>query len=299
MVELPTYERIVVGVDFSEESEHALRHAIAIARRTGAEVVIAHAETLHDLTEAADENVAAGFAEIAHEINTEAQSALAKLRERFEGQGVELSHILVDGFADSALAAAVEDLDAQLLVVGTHGRTGLRRLLLGSVSEKVVRTVHRDVLVARQARLVRGYERILVPVDFSSHSDPALIRALSLAIVGTSIDLYHVWQFPTPVYAPTTTKDARFKSLATAVEKEARAQAEALIARHRFPGVDVNIEIELGSPSASISERATGYDLVVIGSAGRRGIRRWLLGSVAEATVRHAPASVLVVHHDD
>lgn len=289
-------DRIVVGTDFSRESEIALEHAIAVARRVGAEVVLVHAKVVIEASEV-PARLTESYATIAELHQTQVREQLAELRERFRGQGVELSHILVDGFADTALAETAEELDADMIAVGTHGRTGIKRFFLGSVAEKVVRISTRDVLVARPGHSAGGYSRILVPTDFSPLAERALERAIDLAAGDAVIDLFHCRQQPVPVsatYYPVG-ETALFE-LDAELEAAARENADQLIAKHQRDGVTMRYDSVDMPPAEAIAERAGGYDLIAIGSHGRRGLRRFLLGSVAEATVRHAPCSVLVAH---
>lgn len=292
-------KRIVVGIDFSPASEVALRHALMSARRTGADVVMVHAGTIHEPLETRQSALLADYSDIIAEHQTEIRNHLTGLRERYEGSGVEISHKLIDGFPDTGLCEAAEELDAELICVGTHGRTGIKRFFLGSVSEKVARMFTGSVLVARPGRTRGGYRRILVPTDFSGNADEALDAARKVAAEDAEIDLLHCWQLPIPVtsyYVPTTSRGASLKQLAAEIEGDAKKQIEELADTLRAEGVALETDVAQGPPAETIIERAAGYDLIAIGSHGHRGFRRLLLGSVAEAVIRHAPCSVLVTH---
>jgi nucleotide-binding universal stress UspA family protein len=286
---------ILVGVDFSAESEIAVSHAVAVARRVGAEVMMVHVDRV---IEPGDLPLGSrAYRELRDSHQARARELLAELRERHEGQGAVLSHSLVDGFADDKLPELAEELDCQLTVVGTQGNTGFRRLLLGSVAERVVRGTAGDVLVARPGRSAGGYRRILVPTDFSPCAERALERALEVAADDAEVDLFHVRQLPAPViatYHPIGLDT--IGEISEALRLQAEKNAGELLDRHRRDGVTTSFSSVEGHPVEAISDRAGGYDLIVMGSHGRRGLKRFVLGSVAEATVRHAPCSVLVVH---
>jgi nucleotide-binding universal stress UspA family protein len=145
-------KRILVGTDFSPESHLALAHALRIARRLDATLLIAHAGTVIEPTAAAlapESAVLVEYQKIVAEHEVESRSRLAELVREVQAQGLAAEEHLIDGFADTALRDAAEALDADLVVIGTHGRTGLKRILLGSVAERVVRRAPCPVLTVR------------------------------------------------------------------------------------------------------------------------------------------------------
>lgn len=297
-------KRILVGTDFSAESEIALEHAIRIARHVGAQLLLAHAGTVIDTADAALAPESAALLEyerIVAEHAAENRAHLAQLVSRVRDRGVDASEQIVEGFPDTGISEAADELDADLVVIGTHGRTGLKRLLLGSVAERVVRLCRRHVMVARPAADGQGagYRRILVPTDFSPRAELALEIALDLAAPAGHIELLHAWSLPalTGSLVPSRASENALEPVRASIEAGAREKANALIARHRRPDIEIAFTIANGSAVKAIDQRAaTGHDLIVMGGHGRRGLRRLILGSVAEATVRHAPCSVVVVH---
>jgi nucleotide-binding universal stress UspA family protein len=296
--------KIVVGVDFSQEAEIALKRAMDIARHTGAELVLLHAGIVH---EPLDENTVSSpqlavYEEILAQTLRDDRLKVEELRSRYAGQGVEISHMVVSGFADTSICEAAQEIGASMICVGTHGRTGFRRFLLGSIAERVVRLSHVPVLVARGGgRPIGGFHRILVPTDFSYSAERALETAIQLASPGATIDVLHCWTLPplADAYAmPVSVRDAAIGPLVDSIQQEARERGARLIERYRDRWPSLSFDVVRGSPAHAIVERAAGYDLIATGSHGRRGVRRFLLGSVAEVTVRHAPCSVLVVHSE-
>ncbi len=285
--------RIVVGIDFSEESEIAAKYALKIARHTGAEVVLVHVGLVPDKARPLPRNQSAQeWQRIVDERLAENRNKLEVLREKLAAP--DLSHMVMDGFADSGLCEAGKQLNADLVITGTHGRTGVRRFLLGSVAERVVRMYERNVMVARPgAENQSGFRKILVPTDFSVHAEDALRLALVLAAPGGRIDVFHAWD--TPPELALEWSGPILEELA----KEAKDSGEKLLARYRRDELSIGFESTRARAIDGIHERLEkgGYDLAIMGSHGRRGLRRFLLGSVAEKTVRHAPCSVIVVHH--
>ncbi len=263
-------DKILVGVDFSPGSDAAVAQAMDVARRTGASLCLFHAGVIVDDPTGIPDSMAgtaAAYLKIVKDQLAADRAQLEALRERITGQGVEVSHMIGDGFADTAIASAAGELGIDVVVIGTHGRTGLKRFLLGSVAERVVRMAPCSVLVVRPADSP-AYRRILVATDFSPAAGVALDLAATVAAPGATIDLLHCWQEPWEARAmaePTAGMELVFHQ----VEAPASEGIQAWIERH---------------PT----------DLVVTGSHGRRGFRRFVLGSVAENTVRHAPCTVLV-----
>ncbi|HTM23281.1 MAG TPA: universal stress protein, partial [Kofleriaceae bacterium] len=190
-------KKIVVGIDFSSGSEAAIRAAMRLARHTGAEVCLVHCGVVpehpvgipHGLETTAD-----AYNKILAEHLASDRARLEELHQRLSGQGVVVSQLVTDGFADTTLVKVADELGAELMVLGTHGRTGVKRFLLGSIAERAVRLAGCNVMVARPADGTGPYQRILVPTDFSPSARRALVTALSLAAPGATIDLLHCWQ---------------------------------------------------------------------------------------------------------
>jgi len=281
--------QLVVGVDFSPGSEVAVVEAVDIARRLGGRIVLVHAA-------AAPEHP--GAVAGTRDALAADHRALDALRDRVAAQGCPVSGRLIEGFPDEVVPAAAREVGADLVVVGSHGRTGFKRFLLGSVAERVVRFSSCDVLVARPGTGAEdGYRRVLVATDFSEGADRALATACVLAAADVPIDVVHCWQLPPSAMFYGATIDA-IEALRRTIEgridalvAEMRAIRPEIAGRLRFHAVEE-------SPAQGIQHWLDEHphDLVVTGSHGRRGFRRMALGSVAEATVRHAPCSVLVAH---
>jgi nucleotide-binding universal stress UspA family protein len=138
--------RILVPHDFSDRADRALDYATALAARLGAAVTVVHAyETpVYGFPEGR-----AVSAEIAGHIAAAARGALDALAQRTKPAGVDVSFVLRQGTAWSEIQAVAKEIDADLVVIGSHSRSGLARALLGSVAEKVVRTAPCPVLTVR------------------------------------------------------------------------------------------------------------------------------------------------------
>jgi nucleotide-binding universal stress UspA family protein len=203
---------------------------------------------------------------------------------------------VVEDYPDDGICAAAREHAARLTVVGTHGRTGLRWLQMGSVAQNVVRHSETDVLVARRERR-EGYHSILVATDFSAGAERALDGAIALAAPGAAIDLVHYLD-PARMIAGNFGASDVLSAARERMIQLAQLDGEQLVARRRAANLTLRFRASSERPVPGIIHaiEARPFDLVALGSHGRRGFRRFLLGSVAENVVRHAPCSVLVAH---
>ena len=296
--------RIVVAIDFSPESQHALEQAMNVARKSGAELVLLHVCGVPEQTGEVPESMRDTlnvYEEMLREQLKEVRAQLEDVYERYTGQGVEMSRVLREGFPDTAIVEAGKELHADLIVTGSHGRTGLSRLFIGSIAERVVRLADVPVLVARAGLSTGGFDRILVPVDFSPITDAVLDTALAVAAPGAQIDLVHSWELsPLGYQAMVPVKAAQdlVQPLKDSLRANIVEKGGELITRHAKDDVTIIFHPVEGRPTEIIEQWVKDHPttLVVTGSHGRRGLRRFVLGSVAEATVRHVKCSVLVVH---
>jgi nucleotide-binding universal stress UspA family protein len=201
------------------------------------------------------------------------------------------------GVPDTVIVRKAEELQAQLLVVASRGTTGLARLLLGSVAERVVRHAHCPVLVARPAT---GSGRILAATDLSDPSLPAVKQAAAEARAHQlRLSLLHVialpWQMlsglsplgPVPaVPDDETLEGVRVAALSTLRELLVRFEVEG----------EVKAVVGHQAAAAILTEaEALNAELIVVGTRGQTALSRMTLGSVAERVVSHAHCSVLVV----
>lgn len=190
-----------------------------------------------------------------------------------------------DTIADRALGSDV-------VVVGTHGRTGLPRLWVGSVAERVVRSCPVPVLVARPGPARTGPPRVLAAVDLL-HAPGEVVKQAGrwAAELGGVVDAVHVVGLPDPMLVEFAVPwGAESEALLRSVGERLARALEALPADVRG-----RTKVERGLPGPTVVEAAEGYTLVVAGTHARRGLAHLVIGSVAERIVRASPTSVLVV----
>ena len=294
------FGHILIATDFSAHADIALSRAVALAARDGATLTILHVGTsaasvtaIPDVESAAALELAAVAADMARETDDQ----LAERATRARVLGVEANLLVRQGHPDDVIVQTADELGADLLVIGTHGRTGITRFLLGSVAEHIVRRATCDVLVARGQTTTAVFHRPLVGTDFSPTSERALRAAM--AVSDGPIDVVHAWQYPVGTWGMHVLADRTpaMQTLRDALVTGAEQKGAELVRTHEETGREIRFHIAQGPSANVLTEMAErGHDLIALGTHGYRGFRRFLLGSVAEAVVRHATCSVLVVH---
>ena len=139
--------KILVSTDFSEPAGKALDYAIALGKKTGAEIILLHAYELPIV--GFPDGAFLATAEMANRIIMSAQDALDSLAASRKAAGVPIATLLKNGDPRDTILAVAKDVAADLIVMGTHGRRGFARLLIGSVTEAIVRIAECPVLTVR------------------------------------------------------------------------------------------------------------------------------------------------------
>jgi nucleotide-binding universal stress UspA family protein len=291
---------IVAGVDLSPSSDQALERAAAIAQLRGAKLVIVHALADDAPIANVGNEMLEKLGEVSAAVRAEAARQLADRLERLSARGIDAELASPVGPPGEVIAQVAKERGSELIVIGTHGLTGISRFLLGSVASAVLRHAPCDVLVCRGTSGPSPFVRPLVATDFSPTAARALRDAAELCAPGVAIEIIHAWQLPAGSWGATLLGQARFpwSTVRDAVLASAREQADQLVSHHTSLGHPLHVELVQGPPASVITHAAErgGHDLIAIGTHGLRGFRRLLLGSVAESTIRHAPCSVLVAH---
>jgi len=278
---------ILVATDYGAPSEMAVETAAALATRFRAELHVVH--VVEEPAYAFPFPTVAGLDEAAQK---QLDKVLAGLRARM----LHASGILRKGTAWYEIGACATDLSADLVVIGSQGRRGLPRFVMGSVAEQLVRTSRVPVMTIHPtdhvAILEGGMDRfrhVLAPVDFDEPSVAGIELATSLAVeLESELTLVHAHEWP--AYVSSASDDFRAQARAAAQ----RALGERLVkVRSRLPRAEATMEE--GVPWRVILDTAKerGADLIVLSTHGRRGLQRALMGSVAEKIVRLAPVPVI------
>lgn len=276
---------ILFPTDFSERADLALPHAINFAAFEGAELHLLHVLVLYASGSPSPEEFSG---------ETEAREALDGVH---TGE-TRVIRALIRGVAPGpAILAYADEHDVDLIVMGSHGRRGLRRLLLGSVTEEVIRAGRGPVLTVnvdtKRGPTSPNYARILAPVDFSEHTRAGLDTAADLARrFKATLHLLHVVDVPVlpELYGPV---DRPVVDLKRAVDASSESVEE--LAAPLREELELETDVEVGGAVQQIVRHAEQADLVVIPTHGYSGLDRLLMGSVAEGVLRRASCPVLTL----
>jgi nucleotide-binding universal stress UspA family protein len=288
------YEDILLPFDGHDGAAEALHHAAEIAHWTDA--------TIHVLfvADTARESVTVVETRVVDALVKEGENIVEEAEKTLETLGVEYDTDVVQGNPATTIVEYAEQYDHDVIVMPTHGREGVSRYLLGSVTEKVVRLASIPVLTTRMQQdeeLTFPYENILLPTDGSASVSRAAEHSLSLA--STLDATVHVLSV---VDDTSLGLDVRSASSAQKQEQVATDAVDDFVSEAETHGVSNTVRhVKHGSPNEVILDTIDANDIhaVVMGTTGRRGSDRILLGSVAEKTVRSAPVPVITVRHDE
>jgi len=293
---------IIAGVDLSVPSEHALDRAAALAKQNNAALVIVHAQADDAPIQNVDNEMLRQLGEVSEAVRVEEVKRLTEKRDQLAGLGINVELLSKAGPAGEIISEAARERYAELIVVGTHGHTGIHRFLLGSVATSVLRHAPCDVLVCRGPAITSAFMKPLVATDFSPAADRALRNVAALTAPNAPIEVVPAWQLLAGSWGATLLGQARFpwSTVRDAVLAGAKGQADKLEHAHSDLGHPIHVDLQQGPPASVITHAAEkgGHDLIAIGTHGHRGFRRLLLGSVAESVIRHAGCSVLVAHSE-
>jgi nucleotide-binding universal stress UspA family protein len=296
------FETILVPLDGSEPGRAAFELALRLAGERPRSIVCIHAV---DTRNAVVPPSGVGFAfdptPLIQALEEEGKELLASAQARADAAGVRLATELIFDDPVAATVRSATDHAADVIVMGTHGRTGPARVFLGSTTEGVLRACSIPVLTVRTAAQAAEpawpFESALVAVDESDPSDAGVALALEMGEregvrlafcnVVASEDILD--KAGTYGYDPASILDEMRRTGAELVA--------APLAKAQGLGVHAATIVVEGEPVRKLLEAAAeaNADLIVIGSHGRRGLRRLFVGSVAENLVRDSPRPVLVV----
>lgn len=290
-------KNILFPTDYSACAEHAFTHAAFLADWHEARLHILNVVEAEDGEEVLLSGLPLSEEEIAEQLHMTGEdgkrdTASGDARPEIVQEQVQAASV------PEVLLRYVEEHDIDLIVMGTHGRRGVRRLFLGSVAEEVVRRSSSPVLTVCKREKERkpryAVRRLLVPVDFSDFTRPALAYAKELAqTYGARIDLLHVVEGEMLGNA----YGFDLGAFSAARMKERAEEMLPELIREELGFEDVRATVEIGYPATTIADYAEEHeiDLIVIPTHGRSGLDRLVMGSVAEKVVRMAPCPVFTI----
>lgn len=274
---------LLLPTDFQQPARRAFNYGLALARLLGLRL-----ELLHVIKTPSDGPGLRPDSRYARALRTSALLELGRLARIAKEAGVQAEPLLDFGVSDDCILRHMEQKPVDFLVMGTEGRTGWDRLRLGSTAQTLARRANCPVLavhggvagdVVRHTASVR-FARMMLATDFSACAEEALHAVSRLAtLAGAGVLVLHVH----------STEDGKPHRMQQKMDRVVQAL--------RDRGIVANGACRPGNPVEAILEEASRWeaDLVAVGTQGRRGLSRFLLGSVAEGVLRRAGCPVLVV----
>ena len=304
------YKRILVPLDTSKLAEIALPYAKELAVKLGSEVILIHVRTLADTPDNLDHRVYISKMAATVEQDMKKSPDLPRGEEVKVKSAVIGSPSLLTHPAEEILNYAEKE-NVSLIVMATHGRTGIRRWALGDTTNKVTRVSKTPILLIRASSGVPEsvhLDNVLVPLDGSKQSEAVLAYIENLASkLKTSISLlniveplYHIY----PSYdgmgyyggsgivrIPYT--DEELKPLKEVAEKYVKSVSDKLTDL----GIKASYEVKVGSPDEEIikTEEEIRPNIVAMSTHGHSGFGRWNHGSIADKVLHHGNTPLLLV----
>jgi nucleotide-binding universal stress UspA family protein len=301
--------RILCPVDFSDHSRRALDHALTIATWYDSVVTVLHVSPLMPVAAYAPMSGMPPYVGL----TPDARQALMRSLKEFADGGqasVPIEFEIAEGHTAAVIVDRADEVSADLLVLGTHGRSGLDRWVLGSVTEKVLRKARCPVLTAPAhadgaAAKTTGFRRIVCAVDFSDCSMHALEYAISLAEEAhASLTVVHVIELPPDipreVHETVMLGPPNQREYLALAEEAGRVRLTHAVPDRVRAAVNVDTVLAAGKPYREILRVAAEHsaDLIVVGVHGRGAIDRMLFGSTTQHLVRQASCPVLTIRKD-
>ncbi|MRG94737.1 universal stress protein [Polyangium spumosum] len=288
---------VLVATDLSESADVAIKLGHEYAERAGGKLVVCH--VVHEVLRSAPLFPQAVQADMEAVIHAESRAAAA-VEDRVKeitgrpSNGFEVR--IESGGADAAILRVAEEVAATLVVTGSRGLTGIARLLLGNVAERIVRYAHCPVLVARSHARTN---KVLASTDLSELSQPGIALAGQVAAMqGATLTVLHSLDIlPAPAFGFTVPFGGAPVVPPPELIEQMRTGADGVLAGiiERM-GMKAERRVTDGDAATAVLRTAEELDaeLVVVSTHGRTGLARVALGSVAEKIVRGAHCSVLV-----
>jgi len=296
--------RILVPLDGSVLAEQAISCAAMLGRRLPAELVLFRAVSMppdvRQVLDSADLKVEA----LVEQVEAEANDYLLGLADSLRETGLSVHRVVQHGPAAEAIVDYAGQMDIQLIVMATHGYTGLKRWRHGSVAERVLQAASAPVLLVRATEdaiddlgQLKLCQRILVPLDGSDLAEQVLPAVTPIALaLGSEITVFRV----PIVYTSGSLIGEWYVPLAgvfETAEQNAQSYLDRVASRLNEQGIEAATATEIGAVADSIIgyAEANRVDLIAMCTHGRTGMARWTLGSVADRVLRAGGIPILLV----
>lgn len=305
------FERILVPLDGSKTAESALPYARTLAERLDADVELLEVIDVGEISG----NVSTATAALLNDVRrsgrpdqylTQMAKSFPSIRTRWRVEQGSAAAIIID------TAAANKET---LIIMASHGRSGIHRWLLGSVAEKVLRGTSNPLLLVRASEQAptdgqATFGSIVVPLDGSKQGELALAPALALArSMKIEMVLVRTYELPATAYyraddypASAAAFIPSYAELVEEISREAREYIDAKVKELRSQGLaQVRAQILEGNTAEQIIKLSqdTKGSLIAMCTHGQSGLKRWVLGGVTERVVHYSSSPVLVVQAND
>lgn len=283
--------RILCPVDRSDPARLALEFAALYAEQSGAAVTVLEVVEVPGAV-----GVGTGVAGqgIVDALEGSVGPALERFVQPLRDQGITVEVRIATGAVATQILRAADELPADLLVVGTHGRTGVERWLLGSVTERLLAHTHCPALVVPPRVAPSLPAKVLCATDFSESARTAFQQAVRVARASDAgLLLVHVVEWP---FGAVSDGDDAVSRLFRSIADQARSALDGLAAEATAAGVSAETVVEPGRPRDVVTALAEsrGANLIVVGATGVNAVQSVLIGSTTARVVRTASCPVLV-----
>lgn len=294
--------RVLLTIDESKYSEAAVEAVLAQCRPRGTEVRVLH---VLEMTASSGYPVPES-----HDQRIRAKMLVDRAAKKLKASGFKAGTMVVVGGTRAGIVDSAMEWHADLVFLGSHGHTDLGRFLMGSVSDAVLHHAHCSVELVRIPRVTQGSKRIggpakgkttriLLATDDSRFSEAASRMLIMQARRHeTEVRILCVVEPPSLLVAREMGGyDPAMETVCDAQTSAARALVAKTAEILRAKGLNVSTAVEQGNAKSKILDAAEEWhaDLIMLGSHGRSGLERFLMGSVSDAVARHARCSVEVV----
>lgn len=295
------FRKILVPLDGSEVAERALPMAMKLADKGQGSITLLRVPYVHPVR---IETQSGGYGWLYPEQAEEqtlqdAVTYLEAVREKWAPENVTVHTMAISGDPAAVIIDTVVDQKTDLICMTTHGHSGFTRWMLGSVTERVLRSAPCPVMVFRESRAIR---RVLIALDGSALAEQALRPGLEVARrLGARVTLLQVvTAVPVPhdvIFQLEMAEGGIADYVAAGALEDAEHYLTGVAKEAARYGVAIETHVHIGPPAASIVDYSADneVDLIVMATHGRSGLRRWVYGSVTEKVLRSGQCTLLVM----
>jgi nucleotide-binding universal stress UspA family protein len=294
-------KKILIPLDGSPLAEKVLIPAVTLAQSIEATLLLVR--VCEPVMQMPDENLREQVLQIK---TVEVNEYIQQITHSPLLKSVNKESLVVHGSVADSLVDAVVEHEVDLVMMSSHGRSGIGRWVYGSIAEKVIRRAHCDKIIMRAGadKPLFSHKRILLTLDGSKLAEKAIEPAIMIAnAIAAELILLRVTNLPQ--IAVETVDPLVMKQDLDELEARQRVEAKAYLDRVKQSlqndKVPVHIEVISGAVAETIQMVADNHlvDLIVISSHGRSGISRWVYGSIAEKVLRNSTCSIYIKHGAD